>query len=963
MIQKQALQRAITEPHKLSIEELSKVLLTATTSDEQPACIAIDNIHLIDVVELEEFIIVLMSRSRDPSQLTYRPVPLVFSGLHPRSDAALYYMVRLGDETEYQECLQSLHFEDWNTRQEQIEGATEGTNEWVWSHPEYKSWSAASRGVLWIVGKPGSGKSVIARTLQKTVVSSWGKRDPGRSTSSQTSIAAGWFYSTRLGDVGTSHISLLRSIIYQLLSQDPALFRIVVEHYRQASADTLKRSTVQAAREARSTGKRPYPAPTDPHSSDLESWCQSSEFESVGRKILERISSTGTSIVFIIDGLDEATPELRQVVGTDTCRKPSRIRTILGVLSNLVVGIAVSRMKFIVLSRPEPQIEMDFVRTKRKLGATFRITLEDTNQGDIDVLVRRGLEDLKGAMRTYHDDSDSESDEGVDLLESQSAVHSRPPPRRQPLGQLTGSHDDTLHRIREYILQNARGVILWVTLILKDLQQVAAGGMVTFLELESRLKSLPLELDDLYERVVRDLSSKLTKQELQKSRNILLLVSRASLGLRSLTLQELREALAVPPTIPLGIESESDPLEANRVIITSWANFRRQLYRYCGIFIEFIRRRKYYEDESEVDMDADDKVQFMHRTVKDFLEARHAGDPFWIPEDAAESFAEDTATRYISITCHRDRVRHYCHTRDETTPSSVSNWKANIASLVKYLDQCALLHTATYLVAQSADTIDWLAALRSASILSDLDETVGPSSLQWRDSQVRDLLADEMDYYPTLYNGSAAGTVQGVLFGYSLYTACLQGSVIALSNLVALSTFKWDSRDTETNPNFGSIDYFLRTAALRAAIECSLLNETVALNSPRGLTYSIKTFTTVDKDPFVRLANRCETSVSVARVVRDSAAKRAAKLYASLHSDGNEPTASSEGESPAFLEYALPEMEQELDKKESEATPAKRPREERIVSAGTKAAINWAIRLIRGRQCCTQRENGPWCKC
>jgi hypothetical protein len=110
------------------------------------------------------------------------------------------------------------------------------------------------------------------------------------------------------------------------------------------------------------------------------------------------------------------------------------------------------------------------------------------------VLVDHGITCLQTAFHTY----DSDSDINVDCRRDKAK---RKVPLRngmdRALQNLQASEADALQRIRDYILEHARGVILWVTLILKDLQQTAGGGMFTFTELESRLKSLPLELDDL----------------------------------------------------------------------------------------------------------------------------------------------------------------------------------------------------------------------------------------------------------------------------------------------------------------------------------------------------------------------------------------------------------------------------------------------------------------------------------
>lgn len=183
---------------------------------------------------------------------------------------------------------------------------------WIWEHPEYQAWDAAHRGILWIEGKPGSGKSVLASFMQQRIVTSWEREAPRIPENSPSrgsapaSIIAGWFYSTRLGDVGTSHSSLLRSLLYQILCQEQSVFRnIVADYYRKFSVTSSQRennrSTFVTASWIPRAGVetnlgRPALAVQELGSS---SWCSSPDFEATGLDILGRVSAAGTSIICI----------------------------------------------------------------------------------------------------------------------------------------------------------------------------------------------------------------------------------------------------------------------------------------------------------------------------------------------------------------------------------------------------------------------------------------------------------------------------------------------------------------------------------------------------------------------------------------------------------------------------------------------------------------------------------------
>lgn len=68
------------------------------------------------------------------------------------------------------ECLQYLSSTQLGARQHNIKPALNGTCEWVFLHPVYLEWRARKqvdthRGMLWIKGKAGAGKSVLMKKI------------------------------------------------------------------------------------------------------------------------------------------------------------------------------------------------------------------------------------------------------------------------------------------------------------------------------------------------------------------------------------------------------------------------------------------------------------------------------------------------------------------------------------------------------------------------------------------------------------------------------------------------------------------------------------------------------------------------------------------------------------------------------------------------------------------------------
>ncbi|KAA8893235.1 hypothetical protein FN846DRAFT_229021 [Sphaerosporella brunnea] len=129
-------------------------------------------------------------------------------------------------DKERQGCLFSLYFE--NTRYDKITKEHKGSLEWLWAHKQYKEWSASDKSaLLCIQGKPGCGKSTLAKYFNDNFM----EREP-KARSARTIISK-FFYSNREGELQTSHYSMLRTILYNILYQDECFFFHFQAKYRQ----------------------------------------------------------------------------------------------------------------------------------------------------------------------------------------------------------------------------------------------------------------------------------------------------------------------------------------------------------------------------------------------------------------------------------------------------------------------------------------------------------------------------------------------------------------------------------------------------------------------------------------------------------------------------------------------------------------------------------------------------------
>ncbi|KFZ19928.1 hypothetical protein V501_00400 [Pseudogymnoascus sp. VKM F-4519 (FW-2642)] len=124
-----------------------------------------------------------------------------------------------------QACLNALYFDQYKERRLGVSQPHPGTLTWIWDHPQYQQWEeSSSSNLLWLQGKPGSGKSTLANHIQSQLTSRLLHiRDV-------QCLIVDFFYSARGGGDQQGHIWMLRSILYQILLQAPALW----EDYYQA---------------------------------------------------------------------------------------------------------------------------------------------------------------------------------------------------------------------------------------------------------------------------------------------------------------------------------------------------------------------------------------------------------------------------------------------------------------------------------------------------------------------------------------------------------------------------------------------------------------------------------------------------------------------------------------------------------------------------------------------------------
>ncbi|KAF5536867.1 hypothetical protein FMEXI_10162 [Fusarium mexicanum] len=116
-------------------------------------------------------------------------------------------------------CLQSLWFPAINRRYEALGSPAEQTCHWLSDNERFQDWLSRrnqeiSQGLIWIYGKPGSGKSMLMGEAFRRVT----QREEKASTPFQT---AAFFFNGKGDELEHSTVGLFRSLIYQLCSKYP----------------------------------------------------------------------------------------------------------------------------------------------------------------------------------------------------------------------------------------------------------------------------------------------------------------------------------------------------------------------------------------------------------------------------------------------------------------------------------------------------------------------------------------------------------------------------------------------------------------------------------------------------------------------------------------------------------------------------------------------------------------------
>lgn len=608
---------------------------------------------------------------------------------------------------------------------------------WLFSNTQFQKWSTEPSGVLWIYGKPGSGKSVLARSIYQRMIKDIDQTgQTGNEAAKRRLMICDWFFSAR--DGLTSHHLMLRDMLRQMFSRDASLLEHVVHIYRRAKAERK--------------------ADDEWSSSDLE--------ESL--TILVKILSNHTTVLWITDGLDESDNEASGDV------EPSR-DYLLQCLERLSMNF-----KVLILSRLDLSIE-------QRLTRSSKIKLEDENGSDVQRVVDEGLRSLFKSLDgdTSKDIPDTRTSQDAKrhatAASSRGRVHMSYRPRA---GQRRGYDARVLEKrsamlsdFRRYLVDTASGVILWVVTVLAALKnRLARNPSYKAKDLWAELQSFPPELELLYRDIVRSLL-KANDETIAMACRALIWVNVATTH-RPFQLQELREAVRIP-TEGDEMEEQEDPFDDINGVDDA-PSFLQYVQTICGPFIERVRDRQsstVSEDEEKYEIQWTDQVQLLHQSAKAFLETSSAAGLFKRSFTDAERLVEEESQRYLHLVLPAGSSAYAPLPVWESTPP-----KEATDLVLEYLDEKALLSFILGVFPAAGKAIpDMYRHL--------FHNTLGPNvSLE----VVYNVRPTSSDFGPEyLHKGSDSGAEHNVIVEYFFRSACEAGWNTAIENVFHLGSLRF----------------------------------------------------------------------------------------------------------------------------------------------------------------------------
>ena len=111
-------------------------------------------------------------------------------------------------------------------RQHEIVLATETTCEWLLQHSKFRQWTLQNKGLLWIKGNPGTGKSTIMKYVLQ-------KMSHNKPAAQSKLVILSFFFHGRGSTLQHTPLGFYRSVLHQILAHIPSALSDLVTDFRE----------------------------------------------------------------------------------------------------------------------------------------------------------------------------------------------------------------------------------------------------------------------------------------------------------------------------------------------------------------------------------------------------------------------------------------------------------------------------------------------------------------------------------------------------------------------------------------------------------------------------------------------------------------------------------------------------------------------------------------------------------
>ncbi|KAL7919843.1 hypothetical protein ACQKWADRAFT_300213 [Trichoderma austrokoningii] len=193
-------------PHSTNSDLWKELFPNSAVYDHSP----VPNEYFLGDEHLRSFIVPLQSHYFTPSASAITNDPSSFALME--------------DSQALQDCMSSLAIPEINTWHNRFYLNAKSTCEWVLQNDAYLTWAAGRHSLLWIKGKPGSGKTTIVNRL---IAKHRSYTIPGVSD-----IVLSFSFRSNGGDLQAARLDLYQSLLYQILEQVPDILPELIRTFK-----------------------------------------------------------------------------------------------------------------------------------------------------------------------------------------------------------------------------------------------------------------------------------------------------------------------------------------------------------------------------------------------------------------------------------------------------------------------------------------------------------------------------------------------------------------------------------------------------------------------------------------------------------------------------------------------------------------------------------------------------------